>query len=407
MKRRALSPEIEARPRLGREFEGAFLHLCLRGRWDLMALERARALVAVGGFDWDVLDRMTRRENLVPLLYHILGGKNMLPPPLEQDWCQEYLGSGERHHQLSYELEGLLSGLSVRDIPVMLLRGAALAKAVYDEPVVRPMRDLDLLVRSQHVPAVLRALEGMGYARAESRGPYTDGTIVYQNDVQVSRPGRSEFPIWVHWSLFNSPYYQCTLPVDWFWETSLPLQIGRTQTWVLGPEAQTLYLCGHMLLHRGGAEYPWVLWTHDVAEVIVRYGERMDWELVLRRAQSCDLVLAVKRILGQVSEEWGVPISADVLARLRDLRPSRQEIQVFAWRAPRRRSALQRFWSDMAGLPGSRFRLRYLWHLLFPSWTYMRHRYQVSHALLLPLYYPYRWYRGLSGLVVGGEGARG
>ena len=31
------------------------------------------------------------------------------------------------------------------------------------------------------------------------------------------------------------------------------------------------------------------------------------------------------------------------------------------------------------------------WISLLPSPAYMRHRYNIRHSLLLPLYYPYRW----------------
>ena len=40
-------------------------------------------------------------------------------------------------------------------------------------------------------------------------------------------------------------------------------------------------------------------------------------------------------------------------------------------------------------------RLGYAWTHLFPSAAYMRQRYDIPHPLLLPLYYPYRWFRGL------------
>jgi hypothetical protein len=48
-------------------------------------------------------------------------------------------------------------------------------------------------------------------------------------------------------------------------------------------------------------------------------------------------------------------------------------------------------------MPGWRQRVRFARTNLFPSAAYMRQRYQIKHPLLLPLYYPYRWLRGLRG----------
>ena len=61
------------------------------------------------------------------------------------------------------------------------------------------------------------------------------------------------------------------------------------------------------------------------------------------------------------------------------------------------RSVAQRFWSDLASMGGWRARLGYAWTHLFPSAEYMRARYGIRYSLLLPLYYPYRWLRGLFG----------
>ena len=52
-------------------------------------------------------------------------------------------------------------------------------------------------------------------------------------------------------------------------------------------------------------------------------------------------------------------------------------------------------WSDLAGLGGTAARLRYLAAKLFPPAAYMRQRYHIRHAALLPLAYPYRWLLGV------------
>jgi hypothetical protein len=56
-----------------------------------------------------------------------------------------------------------------------------------------------------------------------------------------------------------------------------------------------------------------------------------------------------------------------------------------------------RFWTDLAGITGWRQRLRFARTNLFPSAAYLRQRYAIPHPLLVPLYYPYRWWRGLRG----------
>ena len=48
-------------------------------------------------------------------------------------------------------------------IPFLLLKGSALAHLVYDTPLLRPMRDVDLLVRKRDVPRAHAALQRGGF----------------------------------------------------------------------------------------------------------------------------------------------------------------------------------------------------------------------------------------------------
>jgi hypothetical protein len=147
------------------------------------------------------------------------------------------------------------------------------------------------------------------------------------------------------------------------------------------------------LQHSGEGELR-LLWLHDVAEVIAFYQEQIDWDQVLARARAYDLVLPVQQILTRVGHEWHAPIPPAVLERLRALRPSRDEERVFAWLTSAHRSA-QRFWVDLAGMPGWGPRLRFAWCIFFPSAGYMQRCYRIPHRFLVPLYYPYRWFLGL------------
>jgi hypothetical protein len=379
------------------EIAAQFLRLCLRGRWDPAALEDARALSARNDLDWAALRRVVHFEGLAPLLYHITRGQDLLPPPVEQALRHAYYGNAGRNLLLLRDLEDVLSHLTAEGLPVILLKGAALAQAVYRNFSVRPMGDVDLLVRREKdLPTALRVLAALGYDEI------VPPQLTYTNQLMLRKPGRVEIPIEVHWSLFTS-LYQHALTMNWFWQTTLPVDIGDASARILGPEAQLLYLCGHILLPHGRERGPRLLWLHDVAEVIARYRERIDWEQVLAQAQAHYLVLPVQQVLARVGEEWNAPIPPVTLERLRALRPSPDEERVFAWFATTHSSVTRRFWADLRNMPGWGPRLRLVWRNLFPPAGYMQHGYRVPHRLLVPLYYPYRWFLGLRRVLRRGE----
>ena len=273
----------------------------------------------------------------------------------------------------------------------ILLKGAALALAVYEKPDLRPMADLDLLLHRPDVPRALEALQAAGYAMPLPELGLAK-SLAYGNEFALNKPDGVDCAVELHWHLFDSPFYGREGRDAWLWEASQPVTVAGLPARILGPEAQILHLCGHLALHHAGEG---LLWLNDIAEVIYHYREQIDWRLLTEQAQAADLVLPLQQLLPRVAEGWQAPIPAEVLAALGALQPSPAEARVFGGMSAGQRSVAAEVWSDLAGLGGPAARLRYLAAKLFPPAAYMRQRYRIRHAALLPLAYPYRWLLGV------------
>jgi len=68
-----------------------------------------------------------------------------------------------RNIRLYADLARALRALNQADVPVMVLKGAALAQTVYPRLSQRPMGDADLLVRPEDRDRARGALEAAGY----------------------------------------------------------------------------------------------------------------------------------------------------------------------------------------------------------------------------------------------------
>ena len=369
--------------------------LCLRGRFDPSALDAARKLASGSDFDWAAWLDAVRAQALAPLLYHILCGRAIMPAAIEEGLQVAYFENARDNALRFHELGRVLRHLAATGVQVVLLKGAALAETVYHDIAARPMGDLDLLVQREDVMPALGALSELGYTPTHAEA-FAGVTLDFENEVQLLKPGPVDTLIEIHWSLLNSPHYQHKLPMAWFWESALPVQVEGGTALALGPEALLLHLCAHLALHHGSSG---ARWLHDVAEVVYGFRDRLDWEQVLTRAQAWDLVLPVQQVLGRVALDWQAPIPGGIQQRLSALQPSPAEMRVNAWLTAPARPVAQRFWADLASMPAWRDRLRYGWSSLFPSASYMRQRYGISHLLLLPLAYPYRWLLGVRGAV--------
>ena len=277
-------------------------------------------------------------------------------------------------------------------LDVILLKGAALAETVYGDIALRPMSDLDLLVRPRDVSAAVHGLARAGYHASVEMERYTGLALEHRNELVLYKASDARYHLDVHWSLFSPPYHH-KVSADWFWATVLDAGgCGVAPARMLGPEAQVLYLAAHLMLHHGGRG---LMWWQDVAEVIWTFRERLDWDVLFDRARDYDLVLPLQHVLLGLVEHWRLPIPAVVVEQLRALPASPQERQDYAELTGAQRILVRRMWVNLLSLPDWSGRLRYAMRNLFPPVAYMRWRYVPRRTWLLPLAYPYRWLRGL------------
>lgn len=369
-----------------------FLRLCLRQRWHRDSDAELRAAVQTLDADSTVLLQRIASERIGPLLHRAVGERDILPADVRAALQQTHRVVTLQNMLLFHEMGRCLQALAQARLAVIVLKGAALAQTVYGHPGLRQMCDLDLLVDRGDFRAVRQVLEELGYVPLR-RETHPGVIEEHENEMAFRKPGRHPAPVDVHWSLFDSPYYQRSIPMDWFWQSAETAEISGVPSRILGSEALIIHLCGHLVLHH---QANGLMWWHDIAEVLSAERERIDWNELLARTQAYELILPVREVLRPLARDWKVAVPPEVLRRLGELRPSANEERLFE-RHSSAQPAGQRFWSDLRALPDWRQRLRFARTNLFPSVQYMRERYRISHPLLLPIYYPYRWCRGLLG----------
>jgi hypothetical protein len=372
----------------------AFLRACLRADRDPSAAGQVRARSAELERDADAFLEAIDAERLGPLLYRRAGKLGILPAVLVEALHARYRLTGVRNLVLLRELGSVLAALAAARIPVIVLKGAALIELVYRHVALRPMCDADLLVRQDDLPAAQRVIEALGYAIA--RAETHPGVLAeYENEIVYFRTGSLSAPIDLHWSLFDSPYYQRRVAMDWFWESAESSSIGGVPALVLGPEALLVHLCGHLALHHAALG---LLWWNDIAEVLTQYGQRIDWTRFVSTVEQLGVLLPVRTVLTRSAEEWHAPLPEPAVWAMACGRVSPDERRAFDRVSAGEQPVARRFWADLASMPEWRQRLRFARTNLFPSAEYMRRRYRIPYPFLLPLYYPYRWLRGLRGV---------
>lgn len=347
------------------------------------------------GLNWETVWSAAEQERVTPLLYQAGRHGDLLPDWLLERCHKSYLDTGMQNALRFREAAQVLGALGQAGIEVVALKGLALAEPVYGNIALRPMSDVDLLVRRADVPAALAVLADCGYERGRP-DLASQVALEFENEALLWKVNGLEWPLELHWSLFDSPFYQQKLPEDLLWSSLEEVQIEGTRVNILTPELQILHLCGHLALHH---QWQGLIWWHDVAILIEREVERLDWPRLISLAREIDLVIPLQTVLVEVTTTWSSPVPPEVLESVTRLAPTEDETTQLNRLTRPHRTAAQRLLDDMTALSSWSERLRFLGHNLFPSTAYMDARYGITHPGLRPLYYVKRWFRGVAGLV--------
>ncbi len=365
-----------------------FIISCLRARWDAKALEEAHGLGA--SIDWHDFSSVAIDGQLAPLLYLIVRGRGIVPGSLEESFSYSYYYCGARNAVVLHKLKSVLAALAKENIPTLLLKGAALVDRVYQNAAIRPMGDIDLLVPRQHLERAVRAL-GPSYQVPECIGTYAGANLAIEQGAAAESRKNSRVALDLNCYLVESPYFSHMRFVKWLWETAAPGEMAGSGVFELSREALVLHLCAHLLMEQKGKQ---LLWLHDIAEVLALYREQLRWDVLLENAQRFDLALALEQVLARLERDWRLVLPERWKQSLSDLQTSTTERRFYAWFASRDQSVPTLFSLNADG-PQKALTLGYLWDNLVPQPAYMSERYRVGSRWLVPLAYPYRWYRGM------------
>ncbi len=282
--------------------EADFLLYCLRRETD--GAESSEWF----DLDWEVVYHLAVRQGVAPLLSQRLSALkgHHIPDHIEKRLKDEYVQSAARSFILQQEAAGIFSAFAEKGIPVIALKGIDLAERVYDDPALRPMSDLDLMVKKEDLSAAWNLLESLGYQK--SRETILQGE--HHHLPQMVRGG--SFPVEIHWSISRKPLpYQ--VDSESLWGRARGLDFFGTQPFVFSPEDLLLHLCIHASNHMFDCELRHLF---DIRETLRRFIPEFDWKAFVARAWEWEAAKAVYVALRLAEDLTGAAVPDDVMLHL-------------------------------------------------------------------------------------------
>ena len=271
---------------------------------------RSRHLAALGPEEWQALITTAKRHRVTPILYHTLNRAGLTvsaPSDVAEELKRSYYANAQRNMLAYRQLENIVRDLNKLNIPVILLKGAHLAKYVYGNIALRVMADLDLLVRSEDIGPACGVLINHGY-----QAPL-DGLGISEMHAPPFR-NENQDKIELHFNIADAELCK-RFDVEDFWQRAQPMAVGDATALALAPEDNMLHICIHSSI--GHCFDNAMRALLDIRQIVEHYGTALNWQQLIHTARQLRVTNALYFMLASTRNLLGLALDDKTLAALR------------------------------------------------------------------------------------------
>ena len=223
----------------------------------------------------------------------------LIPVDARNRLREAYRNCATMNTSLFFDALKVLKSLADHQLPVIALKGLSLAKNIYGDIALRPMSDIDLLVKAEDLVRAGRILLTLGY---KQYFPAWESTVKAVHHLSPFT-NKSGAIIELHWNIVL-PDSPINVDLDGLWERACLIKVDNVEVRALSPEDLFLHLCINAC---GNLQTGFDLFIPlcDIAGLIKTSADRIDWQIVIDRAtrwggQKCVylMLLLVRELLG-------------------------------------------------------------------------------------------------------------
>jgi hypothetical protein len=331
--------------------------------------------------DWESLVDWALCFKVGGVFYREIKSRNFptefIPVDVKNRLREAYRNLATMNTSLFFDVLKVLESLADNQLPVIALKGLSLAKNIYGDIALRPMSDLDLLVKEEDLVRAGRTLLTLGY---QQYFPAWESVLKTYHHLPPFT-NKSGTMIELHWNIVT-PDSPIKVDLDGLWERACLIKVDHVEVRVFSPEDLFLHLCIHACFHlQTGLD---LIILCDMAGLIKTSADKIDWQIVIERAtrwggQKCLylMLLLVRELLGAAPpdkimseikpDDYQSAFFDEALEQIFDVSPSGQLIR-------RRIGEL----SKIKKVKGIKGKVSALLKEAFPSREYLARIYPVS-----------------------------
>jgi hypothetical protein len=338
--------------------------------------------------DWYNFLALLHPHMIFPLItFHLRSWPEECRPPQE---IMEYLNrvlllAAARNLLAGRQIQSVTGALKDAGIPVILLKGHALARTVYPDPALRQSSDIDLLVQPHNIPASEEILEKLGYVCPVKTFHISQN----EHHHEIFSPQGKGLHIELHWVTDNA---FDLFPGGWLDDAFLrriPIRSGDLSCDTFSHSDHLLYLAFHNVFQHWSMRLDWV---YDISRMMREFTTQDDWKELGQQSVEHHTRIPMELSLTAASLWTGCGLPAGVENFSTWPVPYERELRLLKYSAAHHTSLYSCVYLIMQGQPGIREKLRYGWRFTLPPPALLYQYRRSPSPADIPLAYLRRWF---------------
>ena len=238
--------------------------------------------------NWPYILQESINQAIACLVRHnLLEFKELVPQNIWKQFEEIYYATASRNIKIYREINIVLLSFNKENLKIIPLKGIFLAENVYKNIALRPMTDVDILIKKDGLPKIDKVLEGLGYKTSVNKKLASDAMKKsYMNSLDYFKPDKKSISLHIHWHIVNvsmpTYMYSKNIKMDRFWECAEPVYVANVQTLGLMPHHLIMYLSEHALKH----SFDRLILLSDIDSVVKKYAREIDWKELIQETRN-------------------------------------------------------------------------------------------------------------------------
>jgi len=260
-------------------------------------------------------------QRLLPLLY-----QNLTAFGVEESIIAKYKGVYRRtwvDNQIAFQnLVPVFQSFRDADIATIILKGGAMISGYYQNPGLRPVDEIELLIPTNRAPDAVSKLYALGWQSENS------GSIESKNDRYLSSKASHRFSsqdggnIKIRWR-FSLVKGKGFIDAD-YWQHARETHIAGEEVYIYHPTEQLMEVC---IDGAWGGSEPKIQLLADAAVIVQQASSEIEWDRLLHITKKQRLFFPIYQTLSILAGLLDMPIPPELIKKLEGMEVSTAEVQ--------------------------------------------------------------------------------